>query len=157
MIYFLKCKLWRMQGWSYTHPSLTISNFHALSIGRASGGPGRTHMSRLCPCPPAGHTKDTAWVSWWKKTLAALGVHAQLLSRVQLFATQWTIALQAPLSMGILQARILEWVSMPSSRGSSLPWIELTSLWLLHWHVGSLPLAAQLLLWAHPSFYKQEH
>ena len=28
---------------------------------------------------------------------------------------------QAPLSMGILQARILEWVAMPSSRGSSSP------------------------------------
>ena len=26
---------------------------------------------------------------------------------------------QAPLSMGILQARIVEWVAMPSSRGSS--------------------------------------
>ena len=33
--------------------------------------------------------------------------------------TPWTIACQAPLSMGILQARILEWVAMPSSRGSS--------------------------------------
>ena len=29
------------------------------------------------------------------------------------------IAHQAPLSMGILQARILKWVSMPSSRESS--------------------------------------
>ena len=28
---------------------------------------------------------------------------------------------QAPLSMRILQARILEWVAMPSSRGSSQP------------------------------------
>jgi len=28
---------------------------------------------------------------------------------------------QAPLSTGILQARILEWVTMPSSRGSSQP------------------------------------
>ena len=28
---------------------------------------------------------------------------------------------QAPLSVGILQARILEWVAMPSSRGSSQP------------------------------------
>ena len=27
------------------------------------------------------------------------------------------VALQAPLSMGILQARILEWVAMSSSRG----------------------------------------
>ena len=30
-------------------------------------------------------------------------------------------ARQAPLSMGILQARILEWVATPSSRGSSQP------------------------------------
>ena len=33
----------------------------------------------------------------------------------------WTVACQAPLSMGILQARILEWVAMPSSRRSSQP------------------------------------
>ena len=32
-----------------------------------------------------------------------------------------TVAYQAPLSMGILQARILECVAMPSSRGSSQP------------------------------------
>ena len=31
------------------------------------------------------------------------------------------IAHQAPLSMGILQARILEWAAVPSSRGSSQP------------------------------------
>jgi len=31
------------------------------------------------------------------------------------------VAHQAPLSMGILQARMLEWVAMPSSRGSSQP------------------------------------
>ena len=42
-------------------------------------------------------------------------------SRVQLFETPWTVACQAPLSMGILQARVLEWVAMPSSRGSSQP------------------------------------
>ena len=33
----------------------------------------------------------------------------------------WTVARQAPLSMRILQARIPEWVAMPSSRGSSQP------------------------------------
>ena len=38
--------------------------------------------------------------------------------RVQLFVTPWTVARQAPLSMGILQARILEWVAMPFSMGS---------------------------------------
>ena len=42
-------------------------------------------------------------------------------SHVQLFVTPWTIAHQAPLFMGILQERILEWAAMPSSRGSSQP------------------------------------
>ena len=42
-------------------------------------------------------------------------------SCVWLFATLYMVALQAPLSMGILQARILEWVAMSSSRGSSQP------------------------------------
>ena len=36
-------------------------------------------------------------------------------------ATSSTVPHQGPLSMGILQARILEWVAMPSSRGSSQP------------------------------------
>ena len=40
-------------------------------------------------------------------------------SHVWVFVTLWTVARQAHLSMGILQARILEWVAMPSSRGSS--------------------------------------
>ena len=35
--------------------------------------------------------------------------------------TPWTVAHQAPLSMGILQARILEWVAIPSSKASSQP------------------------------------
>ena len=35
--------------------------------------------------------------------------------------TQWTVSHQAALSMGILQERILVWVAMPSSRGSSRP------------------------------------
>ena len=43
-----------------------------------------------------------------------------LLSRVRLFATPRTGALQASLSMGIFQARILEWVTIPT-KGSSQP------------------------------------
>ena len=42
-------------------------------------------------------------------------------SGVRLFVTLWTVASQAPLSMGILQARILESVAMASSRTSSRP------------------------------------
>ena len=36
-------------------------------------------------------------------------------------ATLWTVAHQAPLSTGILQARILEWVAISFSRGSFQP------------------------------------
>ena len=43
-----------------------------------------------------------------------------MLSCVRLFATPWNVAHQAPLSAhGIFQARILEWVAISSSRGSS--------------------------------------
>ena len=59
-------------------------------------------------------------------------------SCVRLCATLWTVASQAPLSMGIFQARILEWVAMPSSRGSSP--IQGLNLSLLHWQGGSLQL-----------------
>ena len=40
---------------------------------------------------------------------------------VWLFTTPWTADLEAPLSMGILQARILKGVTMPSSRASPQP------------------------------------
>ena len=42
-----------------------------------------------------------------------------VISHVQLFATPCTVAFQAPLSIGILQARILEWVAISFSKGSS--------------------------------------
>ena len=52
------------------------------------------------------------------------------LSCVWLFVTPWSRARQAPLSMGIFQARILEWVAMPSSRGSSPPrdWTQVSCI-----------------------------
>ena len=44
------------------------------------------------------------------------GVCVCVLTSVVSFVTLWIIAHQAPLSVAILQARILEWVDMPSSR-----------------------------------------
>ena len=41
------------------------------------------------------------------------------LSAVSNSVTPWTVVHQAPLSMEMVQARILEWFAMPSSRGSS--------------------------------------
>ena len=57
-------------------------------------------------------------------------------SCVWLFETLWTVTCQVPLSMWILQARILAWVSMPFSRGSSPSGIECRSPAL---QVDSLP------------------
>ena len=42
-------------------------------------------------------------------------------SQVGPLVTLWTVCLRGSSVHGILQARILEWVAMPSSRGSSSP------------------------------------
>ena len=46
---------------------------------------------------------------------------------LQSLSTLQSHTLQVPLSM-VFQARILEWVAMPSSRDLPNPWIESTSL-----------------------------
>ena len=56
--------------------------------------------------PPKKHSKQTLKSSF---------------GHLPLSKTLWTVACQAPLSMGFLQASVLKWVSMPSSRGSSQP------------------------------------
>ena len=48
-------------------------------------------------------------INWWHKK-----VKVSVVSRVRLFAIPWSVH-------GILQARILEWVAIPFSRGSSQP------------------------------------
>ena len=48
---------------------------------------------------------------------------------------------------GILQARILEWVAMPYSRGSASPGIELTSPMYPALQAGSVPLAPPKAWW----------
>ena len=37
------------------------------------------------------------------------------------FVNPWSVACQAPLSMGFFQAKMLEWVAISSSRGSPQP------------------------------------
>ena len=56
--------------------------------------------------------------------MIAGSMHACVLSCfscVCLFAILWIVAHQTPLSIGLVQARVLEWVAIPSSRGSSCP------------------------------------
>ena len=59
-----------------------------------------------------------------------MAVYAQLLSCVQFFETLWTVALQATLSMGFFQARILKWVAISSFRGSSPFRYQTCILWV---------------------------
>ena len=53
--------------------------------------------------------------------LQRLSVCMCTLSSIRLFATPWSIAYQAPLSMGFPRQEYLAWVAMPSSRESSWP------------------------------------
>ena len=62
-------------------------------------------------------------------------------SHVWLFATPWTVAPPGFSVPGILQARMLEWVAMPASRGSSWPRDQTRVSCLLPWQAGSVPLA----------------
>ena len=90
---------------------------------------------------------STAAQSWVCQALSRVAcMHGTCMvshfSHVQLCVTLWTIAYQTPLSMGILQASILEWVAMPFPQGI-FPTQEsnLCLLCLLDWLAGSLPLA----------------
>ena len=47
--------------------------------------------------------------------------HGCALSCLRFFVTPWTVAYPAPPSIEFFQARVLEWVAISSSRGSSLP------------------------------------
>ena len=63
---------------------------------------------------------------------------ARVLSCIWLSATPWTVSPPGFPVHGIPQARILEWVAMPSSRGSS--WRR-DRISLLHWQADFLPLS----------------
>ena len=95
-----------------------------------------------------------SWLHPWGHHLANCALKCMPFTRYQLyfsaaevvfeFVTLWTVARQAPLSMagilpGILQARILEWVAISSSKGSSRPrdgtcvsGISCISRWILY-------------------------
>ena len=65
-----------------------------------------------------------------------LHVCVQSLSRAWYFATLWTVACQAPLSMGFPKPRILEWVAISSCRESFQ--LRESNPRLLHWQADSV-------------------
>ena len=77
---------------------------------------------------------------WHSGLFTWLCVHARSLQSCLTLCDPVDCSLPASSVQGILQARILEWVAMPSSRS---PWPKesnLCPLHLLHWQAGSLPL-----------------
>ena len=66
-----------------------------------------------------------------------------MLSHVWLFAITWTVACQAPLSMGFSRQEYWSGLPFPSPGDLPDPGTELPSLLsLLHWQADSLPLAS---------------
>ena len=79
---------------------------------------GREVHKRVCTCEARARAHTHTHTHTHSVRLCC----ASFLSRVQVFVTLRTVAHQALLSTGILQAsRILEWVAMPSSWESSQP------------------------------------
>ena len=57
----------------------------------------------------------------WMKLEPIIHSESEIAQSCPTLLDPWTVANQAPPSMGILQARILEWVAISFSRGSSRP------------------------------------
>ena len=80
------------------------------------------------PCPPGKHPSSSWFCLWFFSLVSAFTIPVLLqcyccavLSCSVTSLWPHGLAHQAPLSMEILQARILEWVAMPSSRSCSQP------------------------------------
>ena len=93
---------------SGTSPQPSLNFFSVLTLAL----PGPRHSSCPLKFPPTS------------SSLHLMGLACCMLSHfscVRLFATLWTIARQAPLSMGFSRQDILEWVAIPFFRRSSRP------------------------------------
>ena len=99
----------------------------AISCSRRSSRPG---IEPLSPASPALQV-DSSPPSYWGSPVPSMCMPSYF-SRVQLCATPWTVAHQAPLSMGFCRQEY--WSGLPC-----LPLGDLLSL--LHCRLGSLPLA----------------
>ena len=119
---------WLPQGSSGAQPPAVEQLCDLTNLRRFGGGRGDSAETSSCWAPKM-YELQLFWnsVCQYLGKLTAYVVCSQVcavlsrFSHVPLFVTLWTAAWQAPLSMGTLQARILQWVAMSSSRGSSRP------------------------------------
>ena len=76
-----------------------------------------------------------------KRSFPLIVLCIQLLSHVRLFSTPWTVAHQAPVSIGFPRQEYWSRLPFPSPGTSPTQGSNLHVLCLLHWQVDSLPLA----------------
>ena len=72
--------------------------------------------------------KITRWRHSGEHPSLLIDTCAQSLSRIRLFVTLWTVAHQAPLSMGFSKQESWSWLPFPPPRDLPDPGIKLTSL-----------------------------
>ena len=110
---------WRLKQWIYNTEFGELMIDHWDPMGKTS------FWLEILVLP---HFKSSEWLGTYKLNVITLpwlyswGVHVCVLScssRVWRFVTLWTVVGSSV--RGILQRRILEWVAVPSSRGSSCP------------------------------------
>ena len=84
--------------------------------------PGECYGQRsLVNYSPQG-LKESDMTKWITLHYFIVGLSLSLVAKsCPMLVTPWTVACQAPLYMGFFQARILEWVAISFSRGSSQP------------------------------------
>ena len=121
-----------LQGWGWEsqcvkemEPCSTNGGAAATSSGKMKVKGSLLLHSSQGPCMLASDKQKVYWIlkrflSCFWLWLISLCMRAQLLSHVQLFVTTWTGPTGSSV-LGILQARILEWVAIPFSRASSQP------------------------------------
>ena len=105
-------------------------------------------------CIPSkwGHQANVAIASsLYKPSWPGLLLLLCRFSHVWLFATLWTIAHQAPLSMEFSRQELLEWVAIPFSRGPSWPrdrtWVScIAGRFFTVWTIREAPWPRLLLL-----------
>ena len=134
----LNCHLCLFHSWSPLG-SASISTPYTMSWEFSPGS--KLGQYQSCPCllfVIQWHSLLLLFKILWRIISYILSILLTVSSIVlclgaQTFATSWTVAHQAPLTTGILQARILEWGAMLSSRGSFQPrdWTQVSHI--AHW------------------------
>ena len=145
-----ECQIFLQQRWVYLESSESCDSgsvpmvSHVQLPRRQGKGPskaGKRKLAGLC-------SAKSLWLFLAESLLVTKNlstsywVHAQLLICVRLFVTPWTVASQAPLSMGFTRQGYWSWLPFSFPGDLSAQGLNLFLFHLLHWQVDSLPLCS---------------